>query len=123
MDSETVDEAHEALRLREGKVKSDYIGKWSVGTRAPDSIPELDKWAAAKQLDHVIWTALPPKFGGVNKKTPTKEEIINYLHTLKEPQRDLAKKYIRRAPPQIDTAYRRQIEAVFHWNPTDIAAT
>ena len=119
MDSETVENAHEALRLREGKVKPDHIGSWSVGTRAPDSIPELDKWAATKQLDHVIWTKLPPKIGGVNGKTPTEDEVVNHLRTLTGTQRDHAEQYIRCAPPQIDTGYRRQIEKVFHWFPTD----
>ena len=120
MDSETVEGARKALRLREG-TKSKHIGSWSVGTRAPDSIPELDKWAAAKQLDHVIWTALPPHIGkGIEKdeRTPTKEEVVHHLQNLTGTQRDHAEQYIRRAPPQIDTAYRRQIEEVFYWHPT-----
>ena len=118
MDSETLENAHEALRLREGKVKSDHIGKWSVGTRAPDSIPELDKWASTKQLDHVIWTALPPRIGK-EERTPTAEEVISHLQKLTGTERDDAEQYIRRAPLQIDTAYRRHIEEVLHWFPAD----
>lgn len=120
IDSETLENAHEALRLREGKkVKPEHIGVWSSGSRAPDSIPELDKWASAKQLDHVIWTALPPKFGG-EEKTPTKEEVVSHLQKLTGAKRESAEKYIRLAPPQIDTAYRRHIEEVLHWLPIDI---
>ena len=122
MDSETLEDAHEALRLREGKVIPNQIGRWSFGTRAPDSIPGLDKWASTKQLDHVIWTALPPRIGG-DERTPTKKEVVNHLQSLTGTERDRAKQYIRRAPLQIDTAYRRQIEAVLHWFPTSGAAT
>ncbi len=121
MDSETLEDAHKALQSRE-KTKSRYIGRWSAGTRAPDSIPELDKWAAMKQLDHVIWTDLPPKFGD-EEKAPTIEEVISHLQNLTGAERDHAEKYIRRAPPQVDTPYRRQIEAVLNWLPTNRAAT
>lgn len=44
------------------------------------------------------------------------EEVIKYLATLSGAARDVAKCYIRSAPKQIDTAYRRRVEVTLHWD-------
>ena len=120
MDTSDLATAREALRQREGtsKDKPWHIGSWSVGEPTPESIPGLNAWATARQIDAVIWTALPPKFGG-RERTASDKEVIDYLTNLKGASRDRAEQYVRLAPRQIDTAYRRLIEANLGWTSSD----
>ena len=117
MDSDNLEDAKEQLRLREGRTKPKYIGNWSRGKRSPDRIPDLREWTLARNLDSVIWTALPPRFKGEDHRQPGVEEVLGHLRALSGTARDKAEEYIRRAPRQIDTAYRRRIEAELHWLP------
>lgn len=117
MNCENLKEARQKLRVREGRTKTQYIGHWSRGRRSPAAIPELRDWAIAKDIDSVVWTALPPKFRDENHRQPSVEEVLGHLQELPEPERKKAEEYIRQAPRQIDTAYRRWIEAEFQWLP------
>lgn len=120
MDMEELSEARDALRKREGISEANgakFIGSWTLGDREPDNIRELASWADARGIQHVIWTALPPKFDGRNEIMPTATNVLDHLGNLTGSQRDHAANYIRRAPSQIDTPYRRQIEAKFGWTP------
>ena len=118
MDSTTIDSAKEALRQREGKPKSEHIGVWSRGDQSPDSILELSKWAESHGIQSVVWTAIPPRFDK-DDDAPTSDQVIAYLANLTGSVRDDAERYIRFAPRQIDTRYRRKIEAALHWTPLD----
>lgn len=120
VDAEDTDTARRALREREGipeKNEHKHVGIWSTGSQAPETIPGLDDWAAARKLDGVVWTALPPKFSR-KEVIPTEDEVIQHLRGLRAAKRDEAERYVRRAPPQIDTAYRRRIEAELGWTHT-----
>lgn len=117
MDSDNLKAAREQLRLREGPTRTEYIGHWSRGNRSPASIPELREWALARNIDAVVWTALPPKFKDEDHRQPSVEDVLGHLRGLSGIQREEAEKYIRRAPRQIDTAYRRRIEAELQWLP------
>ncbi len=113
--------AKEALREREGITGADWssrIGAWQGGESAPATIPDLARWAEALGLDAVIWTALGPKFSGEDR-SPTADEVITYLQGLTGTQRENAKRYIEAAPRQIDTDYRRRIEAALGWSPRE----
>ena len=118
MDTSDVRAAREALRKRERvpEANSSHIGAWSRGENAPLLIPDLPQWAASHEVQSVVWTALPSRFDGT-ERTPTCEEVVRYLGGLRGTVCDLAKDYIRRAPRQIDTAYRRRIEAELQWTP------
>lgn len=118
MDSDNLKDAREQLRRREGPTKPEFIGHWSRGSRSPDEIPELREWALARNIDSVVWTALPPRFKGENHRLPDVEEVLGHLRELSGTQLERAAEYIRRAPRQIDTAYRRRIEAELQWLPT-----
>jgi len=125
MDAMTVDEAKEALRSREGIPNSNAgadIGAWSVGDAAPLLIVDLPQWAASRGVDSVVWTALPCKFNGENGRRPTVEEVLAHLSGLTGRPRDEAERYIRFAPKQIDTPYRRRMEAVLHWTVSPLDA-
>ena len=116
MDVDSIDDAREALGCREGipgKNRDKHIGCWSVEDSSRSS-QGLEEWATARKLDAVVWTALPPKFGGC-ERIPTEEEVVRHLRALTGSNRDQAERYIRRAPRQTDTTYRRRIEAELGW--------
>lgn len=117
MDATEVGGAKEALGKREGVTNQSHIGIWSRGENAPRLISGLPQWAASNEVESVVWTALPSKFNGEEGRTPTCEEVVRYLGGLRGTVRDAAERYIRRAPRQIDTDYRRQIEAALQWTP------
>jgi len=120
MDATDIATAREALRLREGisSTAAQRIGAWSIGDAPPQLILDLPEWARARGISGVLWTALPSKFAGA-ERTPTEDEVVHYLGQLTGAARALAERYVRQAPKQIDTPYRRRIEAVLHWVPTD----
>jgi hypothetical protein len=110
-------DAKRALADREGLTAGDWqkhIGGWRAGEPTPNMIPDLPEWAKTRGLDAVIWTALEPKLDTVS--SPSAEQIISYLRSLAGPKRDLAERYIRCTPRQIDTEYRHQIEAALGWS-------
>jgi hypothetical protein len=111
-----------ALRDREGIPGKDWetkIGSWQRGEDAPAHLPDLPKWADAHGLDAVVWTALKPKFDGM-QGSPSADQVVEYLRGLTGTQRERAKEYIERAPRQIDTEYRRGIEASLGWAYADL---
>jgi hypothetical protein len=121
MDTSEIESARKSLREREGipqKNEQSHIGSWSSGQPAPRQIPGLPGWAESRGVRHVVWTALPPKFNEI-EQTPTLEQVVQYLSGLTGAQRDNAERYIRFVPKQIDTTYRRRIEAVLHWTARD----
>ena len=114
--SPSLQEAKLALAARECMTSKDptkNIGSWSRGDESPPCIHELPQWAAANGIEQVVWTALGPKFNG--EIVPTKEHVVEHLRSLLGPERDNAERYVRFAPAQIDTPYRRYIESTLGW--------
>jgi hypothetical protein len=110
--------AVKALCNREGITEENCVSRidsWKRGDVPAGNIPGLPVWAEVHELDAVVWTALGPRFEGTDK-SPSLDEVVAYLRSLRGPLRDHAKQYIERAPRQIDTDYRRQIEAAFGWS-------
>lgn len=105
------------LRNREG-IKEDDVGFWTQNSSSKHIFVEIiGEWAKQKGLEAVIWTALPPKFEGNNGKVPSIENVMSYLHNLEHNKRKYAEEYVRKAPIQIDTDYRRIIEKELNWIP------
>jgi hypothetical protein len=48
---------------------------------------------------------------------PTADEVVDYLKSLEDGTREEARDYVRKAPTQVNTAYRRAIEAALGWTP------
>ena len=120
LDSATIDDAIEALRVREGILKknvSKHIAFWVEGQRPSDDGITLTiyNWAKQQKLDAVIWTNLPPKFADENYRIPSVNEVLNYLSSLEGDKLSQAKEYIQKTPKQIDTNYRREIKAKLNW--------
>jgi hypothetical protein len=116
-------EARESLRVREDIPRSraaESIAQWRRGEHA-SAEPEttIPGWAAARNLEAAVWTNLRPKFAGTNGRIPTESEVVAYLRTLEGQARAAAEEYVRCAPRQIATAYRRAIEKALDWTPID----
>ena len=118
----TVAAAREALRKRENvpeKNREKHIKVWSTGDQNDSDPASISAWARGLKIDAVVWTALPPRFSGEEGRVPTPDEAVTYLRQLPHEQRRHAERYIRMAPRQVDTPYRRRFEAEFGWTPLD----
>jgi hypothetical protein len=113
--------AKKELAFREGIKEeniSKYVGCWSRRSASNHNfVKVIGKWAVQKGLDAIIWTALPPNFGSKKDGMPPIDEIISFLRDLPYERKRHAEYYIRKAPRQIDTDYRRKIEAELQWTP------
>ena len=116
MDCKNISSARRALVCRESTSEK-YVGSFEPGDSDPDNIQELPKWLDEKSLDAVVWTSLPTKLIE-NNDNPTEGQILEHLKCLRGSERQNAEQYIRKAPPQIDTDYRRRIEAELGWVST-----
>lgn len=90
------------------------IGFWNASDNQSGST--LAEWATKRSITSVVWTALGPKIGDT-RRTPTIAEVIEYLGGLDGDLKDKAEEYVRRAPEQVATIYRAQIEAALGWTP------
>ena len=117
MTVDTLGAAVQTLATRErltGQNVEANVGRWSRSGADPPEIPDLEVWASDRDnIDHVIWTALGPKFNGDDP--PSEDDTVDYLGKLSGDHRSRAEAYVRCAPPQIDTAYRRRIVRCLGW--------
>ncbi len=113
-------DARTALQQRE-RCKLIDARTWSKGQPLPNLIHALETWATSCGIDAVIWTGLPSKFNDEVGYAPTIEQVLEHLNSLPCAERDCAEGYVRNAPRQIDTAYRRKIETSFGWTYKDDA--
>ena len=118
----TPEDAVKALGAREGipprKVR-ESIGCWSNGEKDPENILGLRLWASMRGVDHVIWTALGPKFRGRNGDWPTEDDAVAYLDSLSGCDRVYAEQYVRCAPRRIKTRYRCRFQRCLNWTPCE----
>jgi hypothetical protein len=117
---DNIDSAVAALQEREGvrdQAATRDIGRW-VGDSPPPLISGLTDWARKRSFDAAVWTALDFRSKG-HADRRSADEIIQYLQTLTGETRSKAETYVRRAPKQIVTAYRRRAEADLGWTPID----
>ncbi len=110
-----VDQAREALRKREGTPQIKRIRVWTRNQRVPNGYIGFRRWVRKNSIDVVMWTGLGPKFGEEDGRIPTSAEVIRYLRDLEEKERCLAERYVRRAPAQIGSVYRQEIEKELGW--------
>jgi hypothetical protein len=110
----SLDEACKALRLRE-QIPEDRQDGIGIFTTSSSPVGVIADWASARQVDAVIWTALPPRFEEVEGLIPSVDDAIAYLSNLSGKERIHAHDYLSRVPTQIDTPYRREIVKRLGW--------
>lgn len=122
LDCEDIEDAKNKLSLREsgqkfGKTGIKVVDALSIYDEINENIVKqtIFKWLQEMKLDGVVWTALPPKFDGENYKAPTLDQVINYLKNLNKDKQKKAEEYIRKAPIQINTKYRKKIIEKLGW--------
>jgi len=115
-----------ALAKREG-IKEEHIasdiGVWTAEEKDRpdlcDTAITIGKWALVHAIEAVVWTNLPPGLSNERGTTPPIDAVISFLkERLTDHEAKGAEEYVRCAPIQIDTDYRRQIREVFGWTPT-----
>ena len=118
----TVDEARQNLGLREyDKATPNWIdrriGYWdrTSGATSGTEAKTVAAWAAGHNLDAAVWTDLPFGFKAGGEVMPSFEEVVAHLKALVGEQREKAEEYVRRAPQEVSTVYRRGIEQELGW--------
>jgi hypothetical protein len=117
LECDDIDSAVAALQEREAPGQHKGIGRWAGNSPQP-LITDLADWARENRFDAVVWTALGFRSKGYADRRSA-DEIIQCLQTLTGKTRSKAETYVRRAPKQINTVYRRRIEADLGWTPID----
>jgi len=118
----SLDEAILDLAVREGS------GRKSIGyyNKQRDKIsPEnfnylenLKAWLAINpKIEAVIWTNLGANWKETDRIKSKKQDRIEHLKALNGPSKVIAEEYIRKAPRQINTIYRQEIEKELNWFP------
>jgi hypothetical protein len=84
----------------------------------------IDQWATERGIEGVVWTNLKPglKLGRDrgDYRVPSQEDVIRYLSELEVSERDAAEEYVRLAPRQIMTPYRKAIADKFNWTASGL---
>lgn len=116
MTIDTLQNAVESLRSRE-KTSIGNINSITTTDRCENYVKAtIQEWLISKKLDAAIWTAL--SYSEKNQRLNI-EDVIEHLSNLNQEAQNLAEEYIRRAPRQINTEYRKKIEKAFGWFPID----
>jgi len=118
LDTADLAEARAMLAAREkiDATHPEWIGSMpAVAGGATDE--HVAAWLAQQDYDAVVWTAVPPKFDGVEGRAPSAEEAVAFLSSLRGTAREHAEAYVRQVPAAIGTAYRKRFERELGWTP------
>jgi hypothetical protein len=120
---ESLNEAIENLRLREGAANAEVVGfvELASGKQSdfatqshPNSVAAIGAWATSNGYDAAIWTALASNFEEPDRggEPFSVTAAIRYLEALESRDRAAftrALDYIRKAPPEVETPVRDQV--------------
>ncbi len=117
LDCSNLEQAIEALRVREGMPTGFNVGRWP-SQKQYSSSGAIGAWAIAKGITGVVWTALPAKFRNQSSRVPTRAEAIEHFNSLSPDARLVAKNYVQRTPNQVRTQLRDAFEQELGWTAT-----
>lgn len=110
----TLTDAIRDLMSREG-TKPDCIG--SIIVNHNENLwehyvfeKEIIEWAAPKDLDAVIWTALPSNFQEKTNQSFSVDNALSYLKSLPIKDKEKAEEYIKKAPQFVQTPLRNAFQ-------------
>lgn len=119
LDVPDLDAARMSLATREGVVQNmaEDIGWWDGDSARSHGLEAatIAAWATAKGLRGAVWTNLPCGFKGKRGAMPDGTEVVAFLRALGPGKHGKAEHYVRTAPAQTDTVYRRLIERELGW--------
>lgn len=124
LDAADIQTARERLAVREyedAKRYPDWIktntGFWERATGKSHGLEAdtIAAWASAVGLAGVVWTNLPFGFKTSRGVMPNGADVVGFLRALDAAKQPEAEGYVRQAPSQIDTPYRRLIERELGW--------
>ncbi len=117
----TLQNARENLRLREDTTNIDNIGFLDFISRThrmrPNNFFMLDvitRWNHEKGFDAIIWSDFAPNFQDTLNVPLSSENAAAFVSNLAPGDREQAKDYIEKAPGQIQTRHRQEIEAILN---------
>jgi hypothetical protein len=121
LDVSSLDEARQALAEREDVKQKNFkqsIGAWSPSFATTHAeAAQVAAWAESMGVMGVVWTALKARFPPMLGK-PSCDQVVQYLAQLTGETRTHAETYVRRAPAEIRTPYRAEIERQLGWTFT-----
>jgi hypothetical protein len=99
------------LMAREGTPR-DKIGfvdlrAGAAHSRVPAVSETLKEWARTADLHAVVWTDLEPNFPKTLKRPFATSEALAFLESRQGESLALAREYVLKAPPEVDTPVRR----------------
>lgn len=115
-----LEEAIADLMTREGTVKRmigfvDLINNSSsldLFPNQPDVFDSIKDWCKQRGYKVVVWTALDSQFEEKVGKKYSPTNALKYLRDLPEPKKVKAKEYIKRAPVEVETEFRKLFNSV-----------
>lgn len=116
----TLAEARENLRIREGTENRNNIGFIDFTTNTQQVrqtnafiIDVLRQWNTGRNFDAIIWSDFSPRFTDAINQQFTLQNAITFIDNLPEAEKRSALQYIRNTPQQITTRFRNAIEQRF----------
>lgn len=69
------------------------------------------QWCHKYQVTSAVWTAIPPNFTEELGTEFSVDAAIQYLEQLPKAEQESVLEYVQNTPPEIDTPFRRRVEA------------
>lgn len=123
---EDLEEAITDLKKREGTPNRNRIGFCNITDGSSNqwadkqhhqSCEVIRAWGAKNKFDAVIWTALTSNFQDKCKESFSVDGALSYLENLEPSKKQIAIEYIRDAPPEVLTPFRREFTRRYHGAP------
>jgi len=120
VDFDDLAKAMENLRVREKMPNTDRVGFVNIKDESKQSkyagiANVIFDWAIENSVDAVIWTDLGVRFKDKINKEFNSKNVISYLGNLQNDKLEKAKEYIIKAPKQIQTDLRLEIQEKLNW--------